>query len=43
MQPHFSQKAWGKTVDKMIHKFGAPIADTTAAPIVNYLMAVRGK
>lgn len=43
MQPNFNHKTWEKTVDKMIHKYGAPISDTTVGPIVDYLMAVRGK
>jgi cytochrome c5 len=43
MQPNFNHKTWEKTVDKMIYKFGAPISDSSITPIVNYLMAVRGK
>lgn len=43
MQPPFSHKTWEKTVDKMIKKFGAPVPDSSVAPILNYLMAVRGK
>ncbi|HRH65455.1 MAG TPA: hypothetical protein PLU53_04090 [Bacteroidia bacterium] len=43
MQPPFPRKTWEKTVDKMIHTFGAPIPDSSVKPIVDYLMAVRGK
>lgn len=43
MQPAFPRKTWEKTVDKMIKNFGAPIADSTAKTIVDYLVAVKGK
>lgn len=43
MQPNFSRKTWEKTVDKMIHTFAAPIPDSSVIPILDYLMAVRGK
>lgn len=43
MQPPFPRKTWEKTVDKMIKNFGAPIPDSTARVIVDYLMAVKGK
>lgn len=43
MQPAFSRKTWEKTVDKMIKTFGAPIPDSSVVPIVDYLMAARGK
>lgn len=43
MQPAFPRKTWEKTVDKMIKNFGAPIPDSTAKIIVDYLMAVKGK
>ncbi len=43
MQPEFPRKTWEKTVDKMIKNFGAPIPDSTAKIIVDYLVAVKGK
>ncbi len=43
MQPPFPRMTWEKTVDKMIKSFGAPIPDSTAKVIVEYLMAVKGK
>ena len=44
MQPRLTHKAWEKTVDKMIKSFGAPVPDSqTAADIVNYLYAIKGK
>ena|ERR1043165_7727611 len=43
MQPDFPRKNWEKIVDKMIKNFGAPIADSTAAKIVDYLVAIKGK
>ena len=43
MQPPFPRKTWEKIVDKMIKNFGAPIPDSSASAIVNYLMDIRGK
>jgi hypothetical protein len=43
MQPDFQRKTWEKIVDKMRHSFGAPISDSSAVVIVNYLVAVKGK
>ena len=43
MQPDFPRATWKKTVDKMIHTYGAPIPDSTRDKIVDFLMAVRGK
>jgi len=43
MQPAFPRKNWKKITDKMIQNFGAPIADSTANKIVDYLVAVNGK
>jgi cytochrome c5 len=43
MQPAFPQATWEKIVNKMIKSFGAPIPDSSAKVIVNYLMAVKGK
>jgi hypothetical protein len=43
MQPPFPRKNWEKIVDKMIKNFGAPIPDSSAKIIVDYLVAVKGK
>lgn len=41
MQPKLSRKAWQKTVDKMIHAYGAPIDSLTAIRIVDYLVWLK--
>lgn len=38
MQPAFSKKTWEKIVNKMIHKYGAPIDSAVAGRIVDYLV-----
>jgi cytochrome c5 len=38
MQPKLSRKAWEKTVDKMIHAYGAPIDSISSIAIVDYLV-----
>ena len=43
MQPDFPKKSWEKIVDKMIKNFGAPISDSSAKIIVNYLAEIKGK
>ena len=43
MQPNFTRKTWQKEVDKMIKTFGAPITDSAAVKIVDYLAAIKGK
>ena len=43
MQPPFPRKTWEKIVDKMVKNFGAPIPDSSAKMIVDYLVAVKGK
>lgn len=43
MQPAFSAKTWGAEVDKMVHKYNAPIDSVTCKKIVAYLVAVKGK
>jgi cytochrome c5 len=43
MQPKLSRKAWEKTVDKMIHVYGAQIDSLTAIEIVDYLMVIQDK
>ena len=42
MQPAFPRKTWEKIVDKMIKNFGAPISDSSAKVIVDYIVAVKG-
>jgi len=42
MQPDFPRATWKKTVDKMIHTYGAPIPDSTRDKIVDFLMRVKG-
>ncbi|MFM2207392.1 MAG: hypothetical protein RL213_1367 [Bacteroidota bacterium] len=39
IQPDLSRKAWEKTVDKMIHVYGAQIDSVTASLIVDYLVS----
>ncbi|MEP7171793.1 MAG: cytochrome c [Bacteroidota bacterium] len=43
MQPPFPRKTWVKIVDKMIKNFGAPIPDSSAKVIVDYLVSIKGK
>ncbi len=43
MQPDFPRKNWEKIVEKMIKNFGAPIPDSSAKIIVDYLVTVKGK
>jgi hypothetical protein len=43
MQPPFPRKTWEKIVDKMIKNFGAPIPDSSAKVIVDYLVTIKGK
>ena len=42
MQPDFPRKTWEKITDKMIKSFGAPIPDSAAVKIVDYLMFIKG-
>jgi hypothetical protein len=42
MQPAFPRKTWEKITDKMIKSFGAPIDDSSAVKIVDYLMSIKG-
>ena len=43
MQPHLSEKAWEKTVNKMIHTYGAQMRDSSSAKqIIHYLASIRG-
>jgi mono/diheme cytochrome c family protein len=41
-QPPLPRKTWTAEVDKMRHTYGAPVPDDLVAPIVDYLVAVRG-
>jgi hypothetical protein len=44
MQPEMTEKNWEKIVDKMIHTFGAPVADSaTRTAIIKYLVTIKGK
>ncbi|MCX6350327.1 MAG: cytochrome c [Bacteroidetes bacterium] len=43
MQPDFPAKTWQKIVDKMRKNFGAPITDSNAKIIVDYLTTIKGK
>ncbi len=43
MQPDFPPKAWEALVTKMQKTFGAPMSDSTAAKIIHYLVAIKGK
>jgi cytochrome c5 len=42
-QPEFPRKTWEKIVDKMIKNYGAPISDSSAKDIVDYLVAIKAK
>jgi hypothetical protein len=42
MQPDFSRKTWEKITNKMIKSFGAPIPDSAAIEIVDYLVSIKG-
>ncbi len=43
MQPDFPEKTWEAEVEKMMVKYNAPIDTPTAAKIVSYIMAIKGK
>jgi hypothetical protein len=43
MQPGFSRTAWEKIVSKMVKNYGAPIADSTAKIIVDYITTFKGE
>jgi hypothetical protein len=42
MQPDFPKKTWETIVSKMVKNFGAPIPDSTASEIVEYLVKIKG-
>jgi cytochrome c5 len=43
MQPDLPEKTWATIVTKMQKSFGAPIADSAAKEIVQYLTTIKGK
>ncbi|QEC67645.1 hypothetical protein FRZ67_10205 [Panacibacter ginsenosidivorans] len=43
MQPDFPEQTWTVVVAKMQKNFGAPVADSSAKEIVQYLVAIKGK
>lgn len=43
MQPEFLRKTWEKIVDKMVKSYGAPITDSAAKKIVDYIMIMKGE
>ena len=43
MQPNLPEKTWTAIVTKMQKSFGAPIADSSAQEIVQYLVSIKGK
>ena len=43
IQPNLSEKTWTAIVTKMQKIYGAPISDSAASVIVQYLVAIKGK
>jgi cytochrome c5 len=43
MQPELPEKTWTAIVTKMQKSFGAPLTDSSAKEIVQYLVAIKGK
>ena len=43
MQPELPEKTWTAIVTKMQKSFGAPVADSSAKQIVQYLVFIKGK
>ena len=43
MQPLLARTTWEKIVDKMVKNYGAPISDSVAKNIVDYLVSIKGK
>lgn len=41
-QPDMPEKSWAAIVNKMQKTFGAPVSDSSAAIIVQYLASVKG-
>ena len=42
-QPDFPEKTWTAIVTKMQKTFGAPVSDSAAKIIIQYLVAIKGK
>lgn len=42
-QPDLPEKTWTAIVTKMQKTFGAPVADSSAKEIVQYLVSIKGK
>jgi cytochrome c5 len=42
-QPALPQKTWAAIVTKMQKTFGAPVSDSAAGVIVQYLIAIKGE
>lgn len=42
-QPELPQKTWAAIVTKMQKTFGAPVSDSSAQIIIQYLAAIKGK
>jgi len=43
MQPELPQKTWAAIVTKMQKIFGAPVSDSSAQVIIQYLATIKGK
>lgn len=43
IQPNLSEKIWAAIVTKMQKTYGAPVSDSAANVIVQYLVAIKGK
>ena len=43
MQPELPEKTWTAIVTKMQKSFGAPVTDSSAKQIVQYLVFIKGK
>ena len=43
IQPNLPEKTWTAIVTKMQKTYGAPVSDSAASVIVQYLVAIKGK
>lgn len=41
-QPNLPEKTWTSIVTKMQKTFGAPVSDSSAKVIINYLVSIKG-
>ena len=41
-QPHMPEKTWTAIVTKMQKTFGAPVSDSSAKEIIQYLVSIKG-